>query len=210
MCPCDPLGGCEGVSRWPDAATGYRAGDLATLLTPVSAAQDGAFVPSAVRVVLHADLEDADDPLSASPLAKQTWRSMWTAVNLFQGVALHVDRPGGHGMPPPEADEPGKKGARDAWDLLEDVDESLADVVAVLRAEGAPAPDAVGLDLMDGARTVGQAELAWTDQRLAVSFGPCPAPGWTVIEAGDDDLDAAGVADLAARVLSHLSVEATA
>jgi DEAD/DEAH box helicase domain-containing protein len=191
----------------PRPASGFRSGDLRLMLSTAHAKPAGQFAPDRVRAVIWADIPEMFDVTDAPPRSKETWRGMWNALNLLQALPLHVDRPHGHGLPPPEET---KDGADGAWGMLADYDEDLESLLTALQSNGASAPDMVGADVMNNGRVCGQVELGWSAHRVGLTFETFYADGWTLITVDLDNLDAFAIAVLAADILPLLKIETTA
>ncbi|SUZ33783.1 DEAD-box ATP-dependent RNA helicase CshB [Roseibaca ekhonensis] len=156
------------------------------------------------RVMIHSTLPDSVPDASSNTLPRKDWWHLWTTVTLMQGLDLHVSSPEGHGLAPPE---PSKASSND-WDNLEDVDDCLEALIELLRKK-IPSPDAVGLDLIEGKTVVGNAELAWTKRKIAITLEPFSADGWTLINQNPDLADPAALAAIATKIIDHFVAETT-
>lgn len=158
------------------------------------------------RLLLHSTLPDNVPDASSNIVERKTWWSLWTAITLLQGLALHVSAPSGHGLPPDTEFEPV---LTDAWSQLEDVDPVLQPLVDILAEHDIPAPDDVGLDLMENGRITSNAELAWTKRRIGIVLEPCSISGWTLIYVDPENTDATVLAQVATDLLTHFVKERT-
>ncbi|UWQ39924.1 DEAD/DEAH box helicase [Leisingera aquaemixtae] len=156
------------------------------------------------RVMIHSTLPDSVPDASSNTLPRKDWWHLWTTVTLMQGLDLHVSAPGGHGLEAPAS----SKASDNDWDKLEDVDDCLDALIGLLR-EKIPAPDAVGLDLIEGKRVAGNAELAWTRRKIAITLEPFVAEGWTLIDHDPERSDPTALAAIATKIIDHFVAETT-
>lgn len=156
------------------------------------------------RVMIHSTLPDSVPDASSNALPRKDWWQLWTTVTLMQGLGLHVSSPTGHGLEAPDL----SKASDNDWDKLEDVDDCLEALISLLR-EKIPAPDDVGLDLIEAKRVIGNAELAWTQRKIAITLEPFTADGWILIYQDPDLSDPTALAAIATTIIDHFVAETT-
>ncbi|SDE48276.1 DEAD/DEAH box helicase [Ruegeria marina] len=128
-----------------------------------------------------------DDTQGNTAEAKQAWNTALRLLNLTQfSERAHVAAQSNHNMPLPHGATPGAAVDDGAWQEVYDLTaEELHPVIDALRSESVNLP-IVGFELLDGSRVVGEAELAWEDQKIGIVFSEHESvfvkQGWKTFE----------------------------
>ena len=112
-----------------------------------------------------------DDTQGNTAEAKEAWNTALRLLNLTQFSAkAHVAAKSNHDMPLPYGAKSSASVDEGAWqDVYDLTTEDFHPIVDALRSEDLCLP-IVGFELFDGSRVVGEAELAWDEQKIAIVF----------------------------------------
>jgi DEAD/DEAH box helicase domain-containing protein len=112
-----------------------------------------------------------DDSGGNTPTTKVAWNTALRLLNLMQFMPMtHFVPHSLPDMPIPKKVVPEASPETDDWqELYGLVDDNLVGALSAMRDAGYPLPE-IGYELMEGNRVVAEAELAWEEMKLAVTY----------------------------------------